>query len=176
MNYGEIKYCDIANGNGVRISLFVSGCTHHCPNCFNPETWDFNYGKPFTQKEWDEIFSQTKDYVNGLSLLGGDPCEPDNQRALLPFLREYKKRFPTKDIWCYTGYTLEQLLEGSRASIECTEEFLSYIDFLVDGPFIQAKKNIGLIFRGSSNQRIIDMKKTKQAGQIVQWEGIKKDR
>jgi len=108
--------------------------------------------------------------------LGGDPCEPDNQRALLPFLREYKKRFPNKDIWCYTGYTLEQLLEGSRASIECTEEFLSYIDFLVDGPFIQAKKNIGLIFRGSSNQRIIDMKKTKQAGQIVQWEGIKKDR
>lgn len=176
MNYGEIKYCDIANGSGVRISVFVSGCTHHCPGCFNPKTWDFNYGKPFTEQTWEEIFSGTKDYIKGLSLLGGEPCEPDNQRALTPFLREYKKRFPDKDVWCYTGYTFEQMSENGIARIECTDEFLSYIDYLVDGPFINAKKNIGLVFRGSSNQRIIDIKKTRESGTVVQWEGIKNDK
>ena len=176
MNSGEIKYCDIANGNGVRVSLFVSGCSHHCKDCFNPETWDYNYGKPFTKDTWEEIFNGTKSFVNGLTLLGGDPCEPDNQRALLPFLKEYKRRFPTKDIWCYTGYTYEQMIGESRANIECTDEFLSLIDYLVDGPFVAGLKNIGLIFRGSSNQRIIDMKQTLSQNEIIQWEGIKRDR
>ena len=142
MNYGEIKYCDIANGNGVRISLFVSGCTHHCPNCFNPETWDFNYGKPFTQKEWDEIFSQTKDYVNGLSLLGGEPFEVQNQGALLNLVKRVKATYPQKDIWCYTGYVFDtQLLSESRARCEHTDELLSYIDVLVDGPFVEEQKD-----------------------------------
>ncbi len=176
MNYGEIKNCDIANGNGVRTSIFVSGCRHHCKSCFNPETWDFSFGKPFTRDTWDEIFSMTMPYINGLSLLGGDPCEPENQRELVPFLKEYKIRFPDKDVWCYTGYTLEQLTDKSDVNIECTEEFLSYIDYLVDGPFVLALKNIGLVFRGSSNQRIIDTKKTFESGIITQWEGISRDR
>ncbi len=176
MNYASIKHCDIANGNGVRVSLFVSGCTHHCKGCFNPDTWDFNYGKPFTQETWEEIFSGTKDYIDGLSLLGGEPCEPQNQRALLPFLKEYKKRFPDKDIWCYSGYTYEQLMGESRARTEITDEFLSMIDYLVDGEFVLDKKNIGLIFRGSTNQRIIDLNKTRENGEIVLWEGMKKDR
>lgn len=176
MNYGEIKYCDIANGNGVRVSLFVSGCSHRCKNCFNPETWDFNYGKPFTKETWNEIFEATKPYINGLSLLGGDPLETANQKALLEFLREYKRRFPDKDIWCYTGFTYEELTSDSRVKTECTDEFLSMIDYLVDGPFIEELKNIGLVFRGSSNQRIIDMKKTRECGHIVQWEGIKQDK
>lgn len=176
MNYGEIKYCDIANGNGVRISLFVSGCAHHCKGCFNPETWSFSYGKPFTEEVWLEIFNGSKPFIKGLSLLGGDPCEPENQKALLPFLKEYKKRFPDKDIWCYTGFTFEELTGESRANIDCTKEFLNLIDILVDGPFIEELKNIGLVFRGSSNQRIIDVKKTFAKQKIVQWSGISADK
>ncbi len=176
MNYGEIKNCDIANGNGVRISLFVSGCTHHCPHCFNPETWDFTYGKPFTRETEEYIFSLTQDYITGLTLLGGDPCEPENQKTLTPFLQEYKIKFPNKDIWCYTGYTYEQLIGTSRAHIDCTEDFLACVDILVDGPFVQAQKNIGLVFRGSSNQRIIDMNKTRSLGEIVLWDGVVRDK
>ncbi len=171
MNYGEIKKCDIANGEGVRVSLFVSGCTHHCKNCFNPETWNFSFGKPFDDAAKAEILEAlAPDYINGLSLLGGEPFEPDNQRALLPFLKEVRSRFPAKTIWCYSGYLLDQeLLTDSRARCECTDEMLSLLDVLVDGEFVDALKNISLPFRGSENQRIIDVKETLVKGEIILW-------
>lgn len=172
MNYGEIKLCDIANGEGVRVSLFVSGCTHHCKECFNPETWDFSYGKPFDEEVQERILSElAPDYIDGLSLLGGEPFEPANQRALLPFLRRVRERFPQKTVWCYTGYTLESdLLSESRARCECTDEMLSCLDVLVDGEFVLEKKNISLPFRGSENQRIIYVKKTLECGHYCPWE------
>ncbi len=168
MYYGEIKNYDIANGLGVRVSLFVSGCTHHCEGCFNPQTWDFSYGKPFTQQTADELLEMlSPDYIDGLSLLGGEPFEPENQRALVPFLRQVRSRFPDKNIWCYTGYVLdEELLKPSRARCEVTDEMLSMIDVLVDGEFVLAKKNISLMFRGSENQRLIDLPLTLAVGEI----------
>ena len=168
MNYGEIKNYDIANGLGVRVSLFVSGCTHHCKGCFNPMTWDFSYGKPFTRETADELLEMLEpSYIDGLTLLGGEPFEPDNQRGLLPFVREVRERFPNKDIWCYTGYLLdEELLKPSRARCEATDELLSLIDVLVDGEFVQEKKNISLSFRGSENQRLIDLPVTLRTGEI----------
>ncbi len=158
MNYAEIKKRDIANGTGVRVSLFVSGCTHRCKGCFNEVAWDFNYGKVFDEKVWEEIFDAlSPDYVAGLSLLGGEPMEKVNQRQLVKFLREYKKRFPNKDVWCYTGYTLEKdLVPGGRAHCEVTDEMLCFIDTLVDGEFVEELYDISLKFRGSSNQRIIE--------------------
>ena len=158
MNYAEIKKCDIANGKGVRVSLFVSGCTHRCPGCFNSIAWDFGYGKPFDEKVWEELFSAlSPDYIAGLSLLGGEPFEISNQKALLPFIREYKRRFPNKNLWCYTGYTLDtDLVPEGRAHCDATDELLSYIDVLVDGEFVEALADISLKFRGSSNQRIIE--------------------
>lgn len=169
MNYGTIKKYDIANGEGVRVSLFVSGCTHHCKNCFNEEAWDFGYGKPFTADTEQEIMDAlSADYINGLTLLGGEPFEPENQKVLLPFLRRVRERFPEKDIWCYTGYSLErELLADSRARCECTDEMLSFIDVLVDGRFVEELKDISLPFRGSSNQRIIDLKATLESGCAV---------
>ena len=139
MNYGEIKTCDIANGEGVRVSLFVSGCTHHCKNCFNDVAWDFGYGKPFTEETEEMLLEALEpDFVDGLSLLGGEPFEPENQRALLPFLKKVRERFPKKNIWCYTGYLFDkELLGESRARWECTDEMLSLIDVLVDGEFVQ---------------------------------------
>ena len=168
MNYGEIKNCDIANGIGVRVSLFVSGCTHRCKGCFNPMTWDFGYGKPFDDPTQDKLLKMLSPvYIRGLSLLGGEPMEPDNQRALLPFVKKVRERFPHKDIWCYSGYTFEELTGKSRARCECTDELLGEIDVLIDGEFVLEKKNISLAFRGSENQRIIDLKKTLAQGQIV---------
>ena len=169
MNYGAIKKQDIAHGPGLRVSLFVSGCTHHCPGCFNPETWNFNYGKPFTRETEDEIMTMLNSaYVDGLSLLGGEPFEPVNQEGLLPLLRRVREAYPGKTVWCYTGYTLEQdLLKPSRARCQYTDEMLSLIDILVDGEFIEAKKNIRLKFRGSENQRVIDLKATLKNGQTV---------
>ncbi len=169
MNYGEIKNCDIANGEGVRVSLFVSGCTHHCKNCFNAETWDFNYGKPFTKEAEDLIIEYlSQDYIDGLSLLGGEPFEPDNQRALLPFLRRVRETLPKKTVWCYTGYLFDdELLSESRARCECSDEMLSLIVVLVDGEFKQDLYDISLEFRGSSNQRIIDVKQSLEEGTIV---------
>ncbi|MGP1570447.1 MAG: anaerobic ribonucleoside-triphosphate reductase activating protein [Eubacteriales bacterium] len=163
MHYGEIKKCDIANGEGVRVSLFVSGCTHRCKGCFNPETWDFNYGKKFDEEAEQEIFSQLDEpFIDGLSLLGGEPMEPANQKVLLPFLRKVVKRYPQKNIWCYTGYTLEvDLVAKGKAFTEYTDEILSYIDVLVDGEFIEELKDIRLVFRGSSNQRILKLKEMK---------------
>ncbi|WP_294465256.1 anaerobic ribonucleoside-triphosphate reductase activating protein [uncultured Ruminococcus sp.] len=168
MNYGEIKNYDIANGEGVRVSLFVSGCTHHCKNCFNPETWSFEYGKPFTKETEDYIIEcLSPDYIDGLSLLGGEPFEPQNQQALLPFLRRVKSELPDKTIWCYTGYLFDkELLSESRARCEFTDEMLSLIDVLVDGEFVQDLYDISLAFRGSSNQRIIDVQKSLESGEI----------
>lgn len=168
MNYAEIKNYDIANGLGVRVSLFVSGCTHHCKGCFNPMTWDFSYGKPFTEAVQDELLEMLSPaYIDGLTLLGGEPMEPDNQRALLPFVKKVRAQYPDKNIWCYTGYKLdEELLKPSRARCEVTDELLSLIDVLVDGEFIEEQKNISLSFRGSENQRLIDLPQTLSAGRI----------
>lgn len=161
MNYGNIKYYDIANGEGVRTTLFVSGCTHHCKGCFQPETWDFNYGQEFTVDTVYEIVKSLEpDYIAGLTVLGGEPFEPENQKALVGLLRTVKERYPSKTIWCYTGYTYETdiLSEDGKAHCEATPDMLKYIDVLVDGEFIEAKKDISLRFRGSSNQRIIELK------------------
>ncbi len=168
MNYGEIKKYDIANGIGTRVSLFVSGCTHHCKGCFNAQTWDFSFGKPFTEDTEMEIIAGLEpEYIHGLSLLGGEPFEPQNQRGLLTFLKKVKEIYPNKDIWCYSGYTFEELTGESRASCECTHEMLSLIDVLVDGEFVEEKKDIRLKFRGSTNQRVIDVKKTLAEKKIV---------
>lgn len=165
MNYATIKWTDIANGEGVRISLFVSGCTRRCKDCFNAVAWDFSYGKPFDESVRESIYEGMKaDYIAGLSLLGGEPLEPENQRALLPFVKEVKKRFPEKSIWCYTGNVFDPatgLLKEQDKNTEVTEELISLFDVLVDGEFIEAQKNIRLKFRGSSNQRILDVKKSK---------------
>ena len=169
MNYGNIKYYDIANGEGVRTSLFVSGCTHHCKNCFNPETWDFRYGKPFTKQVEDEIIKSLEpDYINGLTLLGGEPMEKANQRALLPFLKRVRESCPQKTIWCYSGYLFDsELLNESRARCEVTDQMLSLIDILVDGEFKEEQKDITLRFKGSANQRIIDVQKSLKEGKVV---------
>ena len=169
MYYGEIKNCDIANGIGVRVSLFVSGCTNRCPHCFQPQTWDFEYGQPFTQ-ETEELLLRLLEpaHINGLTLLGGEPFEPANQRALLPFVQRVRERFPGKTVWAFTGFTLEELRrEGSYPRCEATDGLLALLDVLVDGRFEEEKKDISLRFRGSSNQRLIDMKKTRQAGCVV---------
>lgn len=172
MNYAEIKQYDVANGPGVRVSLFVSGCTHHCKNCFNQETWDFHYGKAFTEKEQELILLYLKpDYVAGLSLLGGEPFEPSNQEGLLPLLRAVRKMYPQKDIWCYTGYLFDTQILGEMCKRSGTaEEMLSYIDILVDGRFVEEKRNLKLRFRGSENQRIIDVKKSLAQGTVIHWE------
>ncbi|MDY4084387.1 MAG: anaerobic ribonucleoside-triphosphate reductase activating protein [Ruminococcus bromii] len=172
MNYGEIKSCDIANGEGVRVSLFVSGCTHHCKNCFNAETWDFNFGKPFTREIEDKIIEElAPDYIDGFSLLGGEPFEPLNQKVLLPFLRRIKDKYPQKSVWCYTGYLFDKELKSeSRARCKYTDEMLSLIDVLVDGEFVQELYDISLQFKGSTNQRIIDVQKSIAKGQIVLYE------
>lgn len=176
MYYGEIKNYDIANGYGVRVSLFVSGCRNHCPGCFQPETWDFHYGKPFTKKTADQIIEWLKpDYINGLSLLGGDPFEIENQLGLIPFLERVREELPGKDIWCYTGYTLEHILSGKRLIDGYGVKMLSLIDILVDGPFIEDQKDISLKFRGSRNQRIIDLAAMRRTdipytGDLVLWD------
>ena len=168
MNYAEIKNFDIANGLGIRVSLFVSGCTHRCKNCFNSIAWDFNYGKPFTKEVEDSIIEMlSKPSVSGLTLLGGEPMEPVNQEGLIGFLRRVKKEVPNKNIWCYTGYTLENDLLTGRAHTSLTEEILSYIDVLVDGKFVEELKSLMLKFRGSSNQRLINLPETLKTGEIV---------
>lgn len=169
MYYGNIKQYDIADGEGVRTTLFVSGCTNCCKGCFQPETWNFSYGKPYTEETENSLMEMLADEnIQGLTLLGGEPFEPENQRVLVKLLRRVKKELPHKDIWSYTGFVYERdLLEGCRKYTEVTDEMLSYIDVLVDGPFIEEKKNISLQFRGSENQRVIDLKKTLAAKEIV---------
>ncbi|MCH5252607.1 MAG: anaerobic ribonucleoside-triphosphate reductase activating protein [Lachnospiraceae bacterium] len=173
MNYADIKQYDVANGTGIRVSVFVSGCTHHCKECFNKEAWDFHYGKPFTKKEIEDVISYLEpDYVAGLSLLGGEPLEPENQEGLLPLLRKVHETYPEKSVWCYTGYLFDKDIIGRMCKeSEIAKELLSYIDILVDGEFIAEKKNLKVNFRGSDNQRIIDVKKSLAAGEVVHWEG-----
>ncbi len=178
MNYGEIKNCDIANGAGVRVTLFVSGCTNHCPGCFQPQTWDFAFGQPFTAETEEEVLKLlAPGYIRGLTLLGGEPMEPQNQRVLLPFLRRVKAKYPNKDIWCFSGFTWEEMhTEGAHSRCEATDEMLSLIDVLVDGRFVQEKKNIALRFRGSENQRLLDLNKTRQTGTLTPWSDGTPDR
>ena len=169
MNYATIKNCDIANGPGVRVSLFVSGCTHRCPGCFNAVAWDFDYGEPFTRETVDYILNLLKpDYVQGLTLLGGEPFEPQNQEAVVELLRQVKKQYPGKSIWAFSGYLFEKDILSGR--LGDTAEYLSYLDVLVDGPFIEAKKNLNLRFRGSENQRLIDVPASLKAGQTILWQ------
>ena len=171
MYYGEIKNCDIANGEGVRVSLFVSGCTNGCKGCFQPETWAFDYGRPFTAETEAELLALlAPDYINGLTLLGGDPFEPENQRALLPFVRRVRETYPRKTIWAFTGFLYEALLtDGSHPRCEATDALLGAVDVLVDGPFVERLHDISLRFRGSSNQRVIDLNKTRESGAVVLW-------
>ena len=171
MNYAEIKYCDIANGSGTRTALFVSGCTHHCAECFQPQTWNFDFGEPFTRKVEDELIeSMRPSHIRGLTLLGGEPMEPSNQRGLVGFLERVKAELPGKTIWCFTGDLLEDLLdEANPRRTEVTDRMLACIDVLVDGPYIKELHDISLRFRGSSNQRIIDMPATRAACEVVPW-------
>lgn len=171
MNYATIKKLDVANGLGLRVSLFVSGCTHHCKGCFNPEAWSFNYGEPFTKETEDEILEALKpDYIQGLSLLGGEPFEPANQAVLLPFIRRFKEMYPQKDLWCYSGYDFEKdMLTGKLGPAEITNEMLSYIDILVDGEFVLELKNPKLRFRGSENQRVILVQESLATDNVVLW-------
>ena len=171
MNYAIIKWTDIANGEGVRISLFVSGCTHHCKNCFNSVAWDFSYGELFDENVQEQIIEGLKsDYVAGLSLLGGEPLEPQNQEALYPFIKRVREKFPNKTIWCYTGFVLDERtgsLTNATKNTLYTQRLISLFDVLVDGPFVEELKDIRLKFRGSSNQRVIDVKKTLASNQVV---------
>ena len=169
MNYATIKPRDIANGPGIRVSLFVSGCTHRCPGCFNEEAWDFGFGQPFDQSTIDEILEHlAPDYVKGLTLLGGEPFEPRNQPAIVELLRQVKKTYPDKSIWAFSGYLFEKDILSGR--LGDTGEYLSYLDVLVDGPFVESKKNLSLRFRGSENQRLIDVPASLAAGETVLWQ------
>ena len=172
MNYATIKNCDIANGPGVRVSLFVSGCTHHCKGCFNEVAWDFNYGEPFTQQTIDMILDMMKpDYIKGITLLGGEPFEPQNQPALVELLRQIKAAYPEKSVWAFSGYLFDKdIVAGRLGDKAVTDEFLSYLEVLVAGRFVEEKKNLSLRFRGSSNQRIIHVPSSLKAGEIVLWE------
>ncbi len=175
MNYAKINKNDIANGIGVRVTLFVSGCTHFCKGCFNQEAWDFDFGNPFTEETENELLEAlAPSWIDGLTLLGGEPMEPQNQRVLLPFLKKIKEKYPNKTVWCFSGYTLdEELLKDSRARCEVTDEMLSLIDVLVDGEFVEELKDISLRFKGSSNQRLIDLKPTLKTGEIHIWNAKK---
>lgn len=172
MNYAAIKNCDIANGPGVRVSLFVSGCTHRCKGCFNEVAWDFHYGEPFTQETIDMILKMLSPlHVKGLTILGGEPFEPENQPAVLQLLRQVKSKYPEKSIWAFSGYLMDRdILSGRLGPWEITKEYLSYLDVLVDGPFVLEKKDLSLRFRGSSNQRLIDVPATLKNNAIVLWE------
>ena len=172
MNYAEIKYCDVANGPGVRTSLFVSGCSHQCPGCFNEIAWDFNYGKPFTQDTIDSIIESLKpDYIQGLTLLGGEPFEYSNQKGLLPLVRQVRKVLPQKDIWCFTGFLFDKdIIENMCKKWKETNELLSYIDVLVDGRFVEELKNLNLKFKGSENQRTILVNESLKSGNVILYD------
>jgi len=173
MNYATIKKHDVANGPGIRVSLFVSGCTHHCKNCFNQEAWDFKYGNEFTEEKLNEIIEALKpSYISGLSLLGGEPFELVNQKGILPLVKKVRELYPNKNIWCYSGYLYdEQILNGKFKDNETTKELINNIDILVDGKFVDELKDPKLRFRGSSNQRIIDVKKSLKENKVILWEG-----
>lgn len=169
MNYATIKNCDIANGPGVRVSLFVSGCTHHCKGCFNEEAWDFSFGQPFTEDTIQEILVMLRpSHIRGLTLLGGEPFEPQNQAGVVALLRRIKAEMPEKTIWAFSGYLFDKDILSGR--LGDTREYLSYLDVLVDGPFVESKKNLSLRFRGSENQRLIDVPASLAAGEVVLWQ------
>lgn len=172
MYYADIKKWDVANGPGVRVSLFVSGCTHRCKGCFNEEAWDFHYGNPFTGETEDEILKELeKSYYHGFTLLGGEPFEHENQKVLAPFLKRVREKFPGISIWCYSGYVFDkEILADMLPKWEETKEMLRYIDVLVDGRFVEELKQVNLLFRGSANQRLIDVKKSMEKGNVVLWE------
>lgn len=171
MHVANVKFYDIANGEGVRTSLFVSGCRHHCKNCFNAEAWDFTFGTPYTKKTEEEIIaSLAPDYIAGLTVLGGEPFEPENQAEVLSLVTAVKSRYPHKTVWVYSGFTYEELLSGSRAATDTARALLQQIDVLVDGRFIEEQKNVSLAFRGSENQRLIDLPKTLQGNTIVLYQ------
>ena len=173
MNYATIKNCDIANGPGVRVSLFVSGCTHRCPGCFNEVAWDFDYGQPFSEETIESILEMLRpSYIKGLTLLGGEPFEPRNQAEVVKLLRRVRRELPEKSIWAFSGYLFEKDMLSGR--IGDLSEYLGYLDVLVDGPFVQAKKNLSLRFRGSENQRIIDVKASLAAGETILWDDSQK--
>ncbi|MBR2830252.1 MAG: anaerobic ribonucleoside-triphosphate reductase activating protein [Solobacterium sp.] len=169
MYYGNIKKYDVADGEGVRVTLFISGCRIHCPSCFQPETWDFRYGREYTEETQKEVLdAMDSEFIAGLTVLGGEPFEPENQRVIVKLMKAAKERYPEKNIWCWSGYLYDRDLQpGGRKYTEVTDEMLSYIDILVDGPFMLAKKNLALSFRGSENQRVIDLKKTRETGEVV---------
>ena len=169
MNYAGIKYCDIANGTGCRTVLFVSGCRNACKGCFQPQTWDFGYGEPFDEKVQEEVLKSLEpDYITGITVLGGEPFEPENQKELVPFMRKVVARYPNKNVWAFTGYIYDKdLVAGGRRHTEDTDELLSMIDVLVDGPFVEELKDITLKFRGSSNQRVLDLRETIRTGKIT---------
>ncbi|MDO5298962.1 MAG: anaerobic ribonucleoside-triphosphate reductase activating protein [Clostridia bacterium] len=171
MHYGEIKPCDIANGPGVRVTLFVSGCTNRCEGCFQKQTWDFDYGRAFTGETEERLLELlAPSYIAGLTLLGGEPFEPENQRALVPFLRRVRQAYPGKNVWAFSGFTYEEIVRpGAHPHCEATEDMLSLIDVLVDGRFVEALCDISLRFRGSSNQRIIDLRRTRGQGSVALW-------
>ncbi|MDD3252217.1 MAG: anaerobic ribonucleoside-triphosphate reductase activating protein [Lachnospiraceae bacterium] len=175
MNYATIKSVDIANGPGVRVSLFVSGCTHHCKDCFNEEAWDFHYGQPFTEAVEEEILGYLDhDYITGITLLGGEPMEPQNQERLLPFIRKVRERFPDKSIWCYTGYDFEQDILGRMFDkYPFTESLVELFDVMVDGKFVAELRNLSLQYRGSENQRILDVKQSLEARMAVWCEAYR---
>lgn len=172
MNYATIKWYDIANGPGVRVSLYVSGCRNRCKNCFNPETWDFNYGEPFTEEVEQKIYEGLeKSYIKGFTLLGGDPFEPENQKVLAPFMKRLRAKFPDKSIWCFTGYDFERdLLTGKKGNIDDVMDILNSLDVLVDGRFVEELKDLKLKFRGSSNQRVILVKESLEKDEVVLWD------
>lgn len=171
MHYGTIKKNDIADGEGVRVTLFVSGCTNHCKGCFQPQTWDFCYGKLYTDETEAEILEAlSKKHIQGLTLLGGEPFEIENQKVLVKLLKKVRETMPEKDIWSYTGFVYDRdLVPGGKRYCDVTDEMLSYLDVLVDGPFVEEKKNIRLSFRGSENQRVLDMKETLRTGKPVRY-------
>ena len=171
MNFADIRGIDVANGPGVRVSLFVSGCTHHCKECFNPETWDFQYGEPFGPKEIQKILNYLEpSHIRGLSILGGEPFEPENQEAVLELVRQVREKFPQKDIWCYSGYLFERLAAGQVGSL--SRKLLEQLDVLVDGPFVIEKKELSLRFRGSSNQRLIHVPASLEQGSVCLWDDV----
>lgn len=178
MNYGKINKCDIANGEGIRVSLFVSGCRNRCKGCFQPETWDFEYGEKFTDKTVEKILSALDNpSVRGLTVLGGEPMEPENQTELMPLLRAFKEKLPHKTVWLYTGNLYEELLDKNNPKhLDITDELLSLVDILIDGPYVEEKSRLGLRFRGSENQRIIDLNETRKQGRVIIWSGCSDDK
>ena len=172
MNFAKIKWYDVSNGPGVRVSLYVSGCRNHCKNCLNPETWDFKYGEPFTRDVQNSIIKGMEpSYIKGFTLLGGDPFEPENAKVLAPFMEKLRAKYPEKSLWCFTGYDYEKdLLTGKQGDLDTVMRILKTLDVLVDGKFVEELKDLNLLFRGSSNQRIILVQPSLEEDEVILWD------